>query len=108
MEDTSSGYRRRHRDDFSLLVFSGLAFAFGYPLVNGLTHFANALPVYVDKAQHGKGWIGHLVRKYHVEAWVQKNSPKIISFAESLGKPALALGKGAFGSWLSWRRPLRS
>ncbi len=81
---------------FSLLIFGGLAFAFGYPLVNGLTHFANALPVYVDKAQHGKGWIGHLVRKYHVEAWVQKNSPKIISFAESLGKPALALGKGAF------------
>lgn len=80
----------------ALLVFVGLAFAFGYPLINSLTHFANALPVYVDKAQHGKGWIGHLVRKYHVEAWVQKNSPKIASFAESLGKPALSLGKGAF------------
>jgi len=80
----------------ALLVFIGLAFTFGYPLVNSLTHFANALPVYVDKAQHGKGWIGHLVRKYHVEAWVQKNSPKIIGFAESLGKPALSLGKGAF------------
>ena len=80
----------------ALLAFIGLAFAFGYPLVNSLTHFANALPAYVDKAQHGKGWIGHLVRKYHVEAWVQKNSPKIISFAEGLGKPALSLGKGAF------------
>ncbi len=80
----------------ALNIFIGLAFAFGYPLVNSLTHFANALPVYVDKAQHGKGWIGHLVRKYHVEAWVQKNSPKITSFAESLGKPALSLGKGAF------------
>ena len=80
----------------ALIIFVGLAFAFGYPLVNSLTHFANALPVYVDKAQHGRGWVGHLVRKYHVEAWVQKNSPKIISFAESLGKPALSLGKGAF------------
>jgi predicted PurR-regulated permease PerM len=80
----------------ALLIFAGLAFAFGYPLVNSLTHFANALPVYVDKAQHGTGWIGHLVRKYHVESWVQKNSPKIISFAEGLGKPALSLGKGAF------------
>ncbi len=93
----------------ALLIFVGLAFAFGYPLVNSLTHFANALPVYVDKAQHGKGWIGHLVRKYHVEAWVQKNSPKIISFAESLGKPALSLGKGGrLRSWPSWRRPLPS
>jgi len=80
---------------WSLLIFVGLAFAFGYPLVNSLTHFANALPGYVDKAQHGKGWIGHLVRRYHVESWVQRNSPKLTSFAESLGKPALALGKGA-------------
>jgi predicted PurR-regulated permease PerM len=82
----------------ALLVFIGLAFAFGYPLVNSLTHFANALPAYVDKAQHGKGWIGHLVRKYHIEAWVQKNSPKIVSFAENLGRPALSLGKGAFAA----------
>jgi predicted PurR-regulated permease PerM len=81
---------------WSLLIFLGLAFAFGYPLINSITHFSNALPAYVNKAQHGKGWIGHLVRKYHVEAWVQKNSPKLVSFAESLGRPALSLGKGAF------------
>ena len=80
---------------WSLLIFIGLAFAFGYPLVNALTHFADSLPAYVDKAQHGKGWIGHLVRKYHIQAWVNKNSPKIVSFAEGLGKPALSLGKGA-------------
>ncbi len=81
---------------WSLLIFVGLAFAFGYPLVNTITHFANSLPAYVDKAQHGKGWIGHLVRKYHIQAWVSRNSPKLVSFAEGLGKPALALGKGAF------------
>jgi len=80
---------------WSLLIFVGLAFAFGYPLVNAITHFAQNLPGYVQKAQHGKGWVGHLVRKYHVESWVQKNSPKLISFAEGLGRPALALGKGA-------------
>jgi len=80
---------------WSVLIFAGLAVAFGYPLVNSLTHFANALPGYVDKAQHGKGWIGHLVRRYHVEVWVHKNSPKLVSYAESLSKPAFALGKGA-------------
>jgi len=80
---------------WSILIFVGLAFAFGYPLVNALTHFAQGLPGYVQKAQHGKGWIGHIVRKYHVESWVQKNSPKLVSFAEGLGRPALALGKGA-------------
>ena len=76
----------------ALVIFVGLAFAFGYPLVNSLTHFANALPSYVNKAQHGKGWVGHLVRKYHVEAWVQKNSPKITSFAENLRETGLVAG----------------
>jgi hypothetical protein len=79
----------------ALLVFFGLALAFGYPLVNGLTHFANSLPSYIDKAQHGRGWIGHLIRRYHVQDWVQRNSAKITSIATGLGKPALALGKGA-------------
>jgi len=80
----------------ALLAFGGLAFAFGYPLVNGLTHLARNLPKYVSQAEHGKGTIGHLVRKYHVEHWVETNlEPKLASFAKNLSKPALAVGKGA-------------
>jgi predicted PurR-regulated permease PerM len=80
---------------WAVVVFAGLAIAFGYPLINGLTHLADRLPSYVDQAQHGRGWIGQLIRRYHVTAWVQHNSAKITSFAQGLGKPALALGKGA-------------
>src|SRR5215813_2395135 len=80
---------------WAVLVFVGLAIAFGWPLINGVTHLADRLPTYVDQAQHGKGWIGQLARRYHVATWVQHNSAKIASFAQSLGKPALALGKGA-------------
>jgi predicted PurR-regulated permease PerM len=80
---------------WAALLFAGLAVAFGYPLVNSITHFANDLPAYVNKAEHGKGWIGHLVRKYHIESWVNKNSPKLVSYAQTLSKPALNLGKGA-------------
>lgn len=80
----------------AVLVFAGLAFAFGYPLVNGLTHLAQNLPKYVRQAEHGKGWIGHLVAKYHVQRWVQHSlAPKLTSYAQSLSKPALSLGKGA-------------
>jgi predicted PurR-regulated permease PerM len=80
----------------ALLAFAGLAFAFGYPLVNGITHLANNLPKYVHQAESGKGWIGHLTRKYHVQHWVQQNLvPKLSSFAKDLSKPALTLGKGA-------------
>ncbi len=80
---------------WGVLVFIGLAVAFGYPLVNGISHFAHQLPLYVSQAEHGTGWIGHLARKYHLQAWVAKNTPKLVSFAQSLSKPALSLGKGA-------------
>jgi predicted PurR-regulated permease PerM len=79
----------------SLLIFSGLAFAFGYPLVRSLTHLADTLPTYVKQAQQGRGWIGHLLRQYHVDTWVTKNSSKLVSLAQGLSKPALAVGKGA-------------
>jgi predicted PurR-regulated permease PerM len=80
----------------ALIVFAGLALAFGVPLTNGLTHLADGLPGYVRSAEHGRGWIGHLVLKYHVQHWIQTNAPKIASFGKDLAGPALSLGKGAF------------
>ena len=77
------------------LVFIGLAIAFGYPLVNGITHLSDQLPTYVANAQHGRGWIGHLVTRYHIQSWVQRNTPKLVSYAQSLSKPALTIGAGA-------------
>src|SRR5260370_24029907 len=53
------------------------------------------MPAYVDRAQHGRGEIGHVVRRYHLQAWVQKNAPKLASFGTSLAKPAVTLGRGA-------------
>jgi predicted PurR-regulated permease PerM len=79
----------------ALVVFLGLAVAFGYPLVNGITHLANRLPSYVASATHGKGWVGHLVVKYHVQHWVSQNAPKLVTFGQDLSKPALSVGKGA-------------
>jgi predicted PurR-regulated permease PerM len=81
---------------WATLVFIGLAVAFGYPLVNGITHLADALPGYIANAQHGRGWIGHLVTRYHIQDWVQRNTPKLVSYAQSLSKPALSIGAGAF------------
>jgi predicted PurR-regulated permease PerM len=80
---------------WAVLVFLGLAVAFGLPLANAITNLAHKLPGYVDAAQHGRGWIGHLVTRYHIQSWVQKNTPKLVTFGEGLTKPALTLGKGA-------------
>jgi predicted PurR-regulated permease PerM len=79
----------------ALLAFTGLAVAFGYPLTNGITHLARDLPSYVRDAEHGRGWIGRLVRKYHVQAWVSSNAPKLVGFGKGLAKPAISVGKGA-------------
>jgi predicted PurR-regulated permease PerM len=92
-----------HRRGFAVLIvmgiavlaFLGLAFLFGYPLVNSLTHLADRLPAYVKDAEHNKGWIGHLLHKYHVQKWVEKNSSKLVTFGKGLSKPALKVGEGA-------------
>jgi predicted PurR-regulated permease PerM len=81
---------------WGLLVFLGLLLLFGLPLVNAITHLANSLPAYVSKAEHGQGWIGHLVRRYHVQHWIQSNVPRLIDFGRGLASPALSVGKGAF------------
>jgi len=79
----------------ALVVVAVLAYELGNPLVNGITDLAGKLPGYVTSAEHGQGWIGHLATKYHIQSWVQKNAPKLVTYAESLSKPVLTIGKGA-------------
>jgi predicted PurR-regulated permease PerM len=80
---------------WTVLVFAGLVAAFGYPLVHGLTHFSQRLPSYVQAAEHGHGWIGHVVRRFHLQAWVTRNAPKLQGLGATLARPALNVGKGA-------------
>ncbi len=94
------GIRRRGMAVFVVtvllvLVFAGLAAAFGYPLSHGIAHLAHAMPGYVARAEHGRGWAGHLVRQYHVAAWVRRNEAKLVRFGQDLARPALTVGKGA-------------
>jgi predicted PurR-regulated permease PerM len=80
---------------WGLVVFFGLAVLFGVPLANGVTHLAHTLPNDVSAVEHGRGWLGHLARRYHVQNWVNHNVPKLVNLGQGLAKPALSLGKGA-------------
>lgn len=80
---------------FALLVFFGLAYTFGSPLVNAITNLADKLPSYVASAQTGQGWLGHLATKYHVQHWVSQNAPKLVTYAQDLTKPVLSIGSAA-------------
>ena len=80
---------------WTVVVFACLLAAFGYPLAHGVTHFSQRLPSYVQAAEHGRGWIGHLVTRFHLQAWTIRNAPRLQSLGTTLAKPALTAGKGA-------------
>jgi predicted PurR-regulated permease PerM len=80
---------------WATLVFIGLALLFGYPLLNGVTHLAAGLPGYVRDAADGRGWVGQLVRRFHLQQWAAQNAPKLATLGTALAKPALNFGKGA-------------
>ena len=80
---------------WGVAVFAGFAVLFGRPLVGGVTNLANGLPGYLNKVEHGRGWVGELVRRYQLENWARANSSKLVTVAENLSRPALAVGKGA-------------
>jgi predicted PurR-regulated permease PerM len=79
----------------AVLIFVGVAVVCGYPLAAGISHLANQLPGYVANAERGKGWAGHLLRRYHVQAWAQRNAPMLMNVAQAFGRSALAAGKSA-------------
>src|SRR5690348_2606450 len=64
---------------WAVVVFAGLLAAFGYPLAHGLTHFSHQLPSYIQNRSEERGWIGHLVHRFHLEAWITRNAPKLQS-----------------------------
>jgi predicted PurR-regulated permease PerM len=80
---------------WATLVFIGLALLFGYPLLNGVTHLASGLPGYVQDAADGQGWVGGVVRRFHLQQWAVQYAPKLHTLGTTLAKPALNLGKGA-------------
>ena len=79
----------------AVLIFVGVAVGCGYPLAAGISHLANHLPGYVANAEGSKSWAGHLLRRYHVQAWAQRNAPALMNMAPAFGRSALAIGKSA-------------
>jgi predicted PurR-regulated permease PerM len=64
-----------------------------HPVYTSATSFAKELPTLVRQTQHGKGQIGRLVNRLHLESYVKKNVPRLETLITGLGRPALAIGK---------------
>ena len=78
---------------FSAVIAATVGYALVHPVYESATSFAKELPSLVRQAQHGKGQIGHLVKRLHLESYVKKNVPRLETLISGLGRPALAVGK---------------
>ena len=80
----------------TLLVFltglgllAAMLYAFIRPIVDQATTFSDHLPGYVADAKAGKGPVGHLVKKYKLDDYVEKNQKKLKSTLSDIGKRGL-------------------
>jgi predicted PurR-regulated permease PerM len=91
------GVRRGIATALVFFVTAAVVVTVGYVLVHPVytsaRSFAKELPSLVRQAQQGKGQIGHLVKRLHLESYVDKNVPRLETLISGLGRPALAVGK---------------
>lgn len=79
-----------------LAALSGLIYAFVKPLVDQGAKFSENVPTMVEDAQKGKGTVGHLVKKYELQDWVDKNRDAIDKQARSAGDRGLGVVRSVF------------
>ena len=79
-----------------LVVLAALTYAFVKPLVDQGTKFSDSVPTMVEDAQKGKGPVGHLVKKYHVEKWVKENRKTIDKQARAAGARGVGVLREVF------------
>ncbi|MDA8025763.1 MAG: AI-2E family transporter [Actinomycetota bacterium] len=67
-----------------LAALTALVYVFTKPLYSAAFTFAHQLPTLVAQAQSGKGQLGALITRFHIESFVSSNVSKITSAAGNL------------------------
>lgn len=75
------------------ILLVALAFALLTPAYESVNHLIGHLPKIVAQAEKGKGPVGNLVKKFHLENYIKENDKKLKNLVTGLGKPAISLGK---------------
>jgi predicted PurR-regulated permease PerM len=77
-----------------IAVVAGVGYAFVRPLASQINLAVNDFPTYVADARAGRGTIGHLVKRYNVDTYLQKNQPNLKDAVAVAEKPAVQVAKG--------------
>jgi len=70
-------------------AFAALVYTFVRPVYDAGQSFARAIPGFVDRAQHGQGRVGELVKRFDLEDKVKQNAPKLQEALKNAGGPAV-------------------
>jgi predicted PurR-regulated permease PerM len=76
-----------------MAAFGGLGYLFIHPLYQQVVRFANDLPGTLARVQAGKGRIGSIVARYHLQKNAATYVPKIRNYLSHLGGPALNVAR---------------
>jgi predicted PurR-regulated permease PerM len=76
-----------------LAVIGGLGYLFVHPLYQQAVKLSNNLPDVLARTQAGKGSLGKLIARFHLQKTAATEIPKLRTYLSGLGKPAVSLAK---------------
>jgi predicted PurR-regulated permease PerM len=78
-----------------LLILAGLVYLFASPLVTSAVHFGHEVPSLIKNAKKGRGLLGRLVFRLHLQKYLSEGSAQITKQITKVLKPATAFSVGA-------------
>lgn len=72
----------------------GAGYTFVRPIVNQVNDFVNNFQAYVADARAGRGTIGHLVKRYNIDGYIDRNQASLRAGLKSAEKPLVRLARG--------------
>lgn len=77
----------------AFVVFIAVVFLVTKPLYGAGVKFSHELPSLVNQAQTGTGRFGSLIKRFHIDTYVQANASKLTNVLTSASGPALGAAK---------------
>jgi predicted PurR-regulated permease PerM len=78
-----------------VVVLAGLVYVFASPLVTSAVHFGHQIPQLIKNTRKGRGPLGRLVFKLHLQKYLSEGSSAITKQLTKVLKPATAFTVGA-------------
>jgi predicted PurR-regulated permease PerM len=76
------------------LAVTGIAAAIATPLAGQSARVAKHAPAYLSQAEHGRGPVGRLARRFHLENQLRKAVPAVSKSLSRLPSRLLSIGRG--------------